>query len=163
LNWGIEDLYWIRLVAFSGFLILLTVAVIFDLRYRRIPNWVNLSLLAIWAAAAISASLLFDGVWKDFAYAGLVALIVLLVSIGMFFLRAIGGGDAKMLAAVALWMPPGGVTSYLIAVILTGGLVSLVTLLWSKGNESRDKRVPYGVAIAFGGLWVCAQTFFSAK
>ncbi|HEX8214006.1 MAG TPA: prepilin peptidase, partial [Allosphingosinicella sp.] len=90
---------------FLGILaLMLTFAAVGDLRKREIPNWLNGAIAALaipfWWAVGIS-------VWPDMAIqlgvaAGVFALFALLFNFGFM-----GGGDVKMIGALALWLPAG--------------------------------------------------------
>jgi len=73
-----------------------------------------------------------------------------------------GGGDVKMAAAISLWFAPADTLRFLVFMSLAGGLVTLVTMAWHKRvkGEGRPK-VPYGVAIAVGGLLILIQRFLN--
>ncbi len=65
-----------------------------------------------------------------------------------------GGGDVKLLTALALWIEPTLFLKLLIVMALAGGVLTIVMGMWHIMRRQRDRiAVPYGVAIAFGGLW----------
>lgn len=149
---------------FSPFLIallglLLLVAAIGDLRTREIPNWLNgaIALLAIpfWWSMGLA-------VWPDMALQIGVALGVFALFALLFQLGWMGGGDVKMIAALALWLPLGGLLNLLVIMSLAGGVLTLVMLARHRLLKSgAELEIPYGVAIAFAGLWVTAQPFLN--
>jgi len=121
-----------------------------DLRSRTIPNVLPLALalgFAVWAVAAPEPA------WP---WRLLGAALVLALGYGAWTLRALGGGDVKLLAAAALWFPLKLLPSFLLAVTLAGGVQALVWLLLRRQGALRltDGRMPYAVAIAAAGLWV---------
>jgi len=76
----------------------------------------------------------------------------------LFMLRMMGGGDVKMIAALALWLPFNALMAMLTVMALAGGAITVFLLVrqrW-RPNAARPE-VPYGVAIAIGGLWVIAN------
>ena len=73
------------------------VGAVWDVRTRRIPNW----LVALLALAAAGATLGMDG-WSALGSSAIHAAIALVVGMGLFALRAIGAGDAKFYSAAAL-------------------------------------------------------------
>jgi len=104
---------------------LVLVAVVYDLRLRRIPNWLTLSGIGI--GLALNAWL---GVLREAALGlGLAAAVYL----PLFLLRAMGGGDLKLMAAVgslagpSAWLVIFGFTAIL------GGIAALVLLVVSGG------------------------------
>lgn len=95
--------------------------------------------------------------------------IRILVSAGIFGLFALshrigmmGGGDVKLATAVALWFSPGETLRFIVVMSLVGGLVTLIAILSHKSRKKLGSpKVPYGVAIAAGGLWNVAQRFLN--
>ena len=91
----------------------------------------------------------------------LVAGALLLIGFGLFAFGHIGGGDVKLLAASALWAGPELILAFLLLTAMAGGLLSAALLVqnrygWVLGFASGDEGavVPYGVALAAGGLFV---------
>ncbi len=139
-------------------LMLLWAAVV-DIRTRTIANGLNL-------AIALMAPLFWWGtgvdLWPDAAIrVGVAAAVFLLLAIA-FYVGAMGGGDVKLGSALALWFAPGATLLLILLMSLAGGVLTLIVLIehYIKKNEGRPE-VPYGVAIAFGGLWLLAQRFLN--
>lgn len=133
-----------------------------DLVSFTIPNFLSLVLLAGFAAFGIS-----QGVsWGLFGLHTGAGLIILAVGWGLFTLRLMGGGDAKFMAATAVWVGWHDLLDYIVAFILCGGILSLLLLLfrwlplpaglaritWVAALHRRENGVPYGVALAAGAL-----------
>ena len=137
----------------------LIAAVVLDLRSRLIPNLLTcgIALLAIpfWWSAGLAP-------WPDVAIrVGVAALVLGLFSIA-FMLRMMGGGDVKLLAAVALWLPPGAVIFLVVLMSIAGGVLTAAMLIRQRLKRSGDKpEIPYGVAIAFSGLWLIGERFLN--
>ncbi len=137
--------------------LLLLAASWLDLRSRTIPNGLNLliALLAIpfWWASGL-------GLWPDVAWQiGLAILVFGLFTIP-FILGAMGGGDVKMLGALALWIPAGALLPLIVIMSLAGGVLTLAMLIRQRLARSEGQmEVPYGVAIAFAGLWLISERF----
>jgi len=137
--------------------LLLLAASWLDLRSRTIPNGLNLliALLAIpfWWASGL-------GLWPDIAWQiGLAILVFGLFTIP-FALGAMGGGDVKMLGALALWIPAGALLPLIVIMSLAGGVLTLAMLIRQRLARSEGQlEVPYGVAIAFAGLWLISERF----
>lgn len=130
--------------------VLLVWAGIEDVRRREIANWKN-------AAIALLAPIWWwsNGLtpWPDMATQLLLGLIVFAVFCAMFIAGWMGGGDVKMIAALALWLPAGTLLQMLAAMSLLGGAVTLLLLVeraWRRRPAAIE--VPYGVAIAAAGL-----------
>lgn len=157
-----QDLLLLSVIVFP--LLVLTAAAK-DLGSYLIPNWISLALAAAfvpaagaaWAAGVPAAELL---VCVGVGAAALVAGVV------MFALRWIGGGDAKLMAACALWLGPAGLAPFLMWTALAGGVLTLTLITVRRhgvsfvgGGEGWVSRlmhpqgdVPYGVAICVGAL-----------
>jgi len=91
-----------------------------------------------------------------------VAAGVFLLFAIAFYLNAMGGGDVKLAGALALWFPPMATVKLVVLTSLAGGVLTLIVagLHRFRKKEGRPE-VPYGVAIAFGGLWLLAQRFLN--
>ena len=130
--------------------LLLLAAGIEDARQRTISNWTNLAIAALapvwWWAQGYT-------IWPDVPLQLLLAAIVLGVFAGMFVLGAMGGGDVKLIAALALWLPLFPMLTLLIVMSLAGGAVTVVMMIERRLRRTEGVlEVPYGVAIAFAGL-----------
>jgi prepilin peptidase CpaA len=93
-----------------------------DLRSRRIPNWLTVSgALAAFCLAAISGITHILLSLQGFAAALAVGLL-------LYFLRALGAGDAKFMAAVGAWA---GLSRLPMAFLAMLGLGAVSALAWS--------------------------------
>ena len=132
-------------------------AAISDLRTRLIHNWLTFGIAAaapaFWWASGLS---LWPGVAAQLAL-GLAAFAVLA---GLFAAGAMGGGDVKLLTALALWLPWQPFLKLIVIMALLGGALTLICLVWHRiARRSGRLEVPYGVAISGAGLWVIASTY----
>ena len=130
----------------------LLIAAFTDLRSRRIDNWLTgaiaIAAPAYWLAAGLS-------IWPDIAIQFGIALATFAVLSILFALKAMGGGDVKLLTALALWIAPIPYLNLLIIMAIVGGLLTLFFGGWHFIRRERDKiAIPYGVAISTAGLWV---------
>lgn len=142
--------------------VLVVVAALTDLTSMRIPNWISAVLILAFFPAAFAVGLSPIEVGLHFG----VGVLVLVAGMAMFALRVIGGGDAKVMAAAALWLGTGALTPFLIWTAILGGAFSLVLMLgrtWASPHLAgapawvstlfRPKGdIPYGVAICGGAL-----------
>jgi prepilin peptidase CpaA len=84
-----------------------------------------------------------------------VTVVAFIVLAGLFAIRAMGGGDVKLLTALALWIQPGDFLQLLLMMALLGGILTIVLGGWHAIRRQKEKlSIPYGVAIAAAGLWV---------
>lgn len=138
----------------------LLVAAFTDIRRRQIDNWLT-------AAIALAAPLFWWSsglaLWPDVAIQFGVALAAFTILAGLFALRMMGGGDVKLLTALALWIAPGLFLKLIIIMALLGGILTIVMGAWHVMRRQRDKlAIPYGVAIAAAGLWVLGTDYLPA-
>jgi len=135
--------------------VLLLMAAWTDIKTRTISNELNatIALLAIafWFVAG-------ETLWPDIAIRIGVALGLFVVCAGLFMIRMMGGGDVKMIGALALWLPFQALLAMLTVMALAGGVITIFLLVRHRFRPNAERpEVPYGVAIAIGGLWVIAN------
>jgi len=139
--------------------LLLLVACWYDVRERTIPNLLNLAiaLLAIPFWWSIGLAL-----WPDIAVQIGVAAIVFALFAIAFAVGAMGGGDVKLIGALALWLPFQAVLLLLFIMSMAGGVLTLAYYLHHRFARRTDRlEIPYGLAIAFGGLWLISERFLN--
>lgn len=139
--------------------LILVVAAVIDVRTFTISNRLNLAvaLLAPIYWWSVALPLWPDAALQIAAAAGVFALLAVAFSIGMM-----GGGDVKLAGALALWFSPGATLRFLVYMSIAGGLLTLVVLVLHRLRSKEGKpEVPYGVAIAIGGLAILAQRFLN--
>jgi len=134
-----------------------------DVTSFTIPNWISGVLIAGFGLAALSVGLPWQTVLVCFG----VGVVGLLVAMGMFALGWIGGGDAKLFAAAALWLGWTAAGPFILITGLAGGALALALLgmrsVWVRPLTTRGPEwvgrlarpggdAPYGVAIAIGAL-----------
>jgi prepilin peptidase CpaA len=137
--------------------IALLVAAFTDIRRRQIDNWLNGAIAATaplyWWACGMA-------LWPDVAWQLGVAAATFAFLAVLFAIRAMGGGDVKLLTALALWIEPTWFVRLLIGMALIGGLLTLALGAWHVLRRRKDKlAIPYGVAISAAGIWVIAAQF----
>lgn len=162
-----------RLAAGALYTLLLVIACITDVRWRRIPNALVLVLALTGFAFSVTTEPWLPGLMR--AFSGLV----LGFSIWILFHIAggMGAGDVKMFAAAAAWLGPGGAWRAALVAALAGGVLSLVALVLQRrtreglervamsvslfslaplgkvaADQQRKTYLPYGVALACGAL-----------
>ena len=140
--------------------IALLVAAFTDLRSRQIGNWLNggiaLAAPLFWWACDLS-------LWPEVAMQIGVALGTFAILAVLFALRAMGGGDVKLLTALALWIEPLLFVNLLVMMALLGGVLTIGFAAWHLMRRQRERlAIPYGVAIAMAGLWVIGTGYLPA-
>jgi prepilin peptidase CpaA len=140
--------------------IALLTAAFTDLRTRQIGNWLNgaiaLGAPLFWWASGLS-------LWPEVAAQIGVALAAFVVLAGLFALRAMGGGDVKLLTALALWIEPAWFLKLVVMMALLGGVLTIAFAGWHVIRGRKGKlAIPYGVAIASAGLWVLSAQYWPA-
>ena len=132
-----------------GLLIALAIALLFaaarDIRSRTIHNWLNagiaLAAPAFWWASGLS-------LWPDVAMQLGIAVLAFALFAGLFALRMMGGGDVKLLTALALWIEPGTFLQLLIIMALAGGALTIVMGGYHFLRREKERlAIPYGVAM----------------
>ena len=134
-------------------------AAIVDIRTRTIANRLNLAIALMaplfWWATGID-------LWPDAAIRVAAAIAVFLLFALAFQAGMMGGGDVKLAAALALWFPPKATIMLIVLMSLAGGVLTVIVMIEHKIKKPEGRpEVPYGVAIAFGGLWLLAQRFLN--
>ena len=160
------------------------VAAVYDLRFRRIPNWLNVSgaVLGIGMNCCLFAR-------HGIVLAALGLVLPLAIYLPLYFLRAMGAGDVKLMAAVGSIVGPHNWLAILLCTAFAGGLLGLGVsvakgrlrqtmynlavliheLFHLRAPADRHKeldvkqepslRLPHGVAIAAGSLAFLALQF----
>jgi len=100
--------------------------------------------------------------WEEGGRGFGVGFACLALFAAIFWFGGMGGGDVKLAGAFALWFQWMVTLKFLVLTSLAGGVVSVATLVWHRrtGREGQAE-VPYGVAIAFAGLWLLGQRFLN--
>ncbi|MBA3834575.1 MAG: prepilin peptidase [Pseudomonadota bacterium] len=153
MNFGIAQLLLVILA------LLLVAAAVIDVRTYTISNRLNVAVALLAPAFWWSVGLpLWPGVAVQIALAlGVLAIFYVFFSIGMM-----GGGDVKLAAALALWLPPGAMLHFVVLMSLAGGVLTLVYVLSHRLRSKPGRpKIPYGVAIAIGALAILAQRFLN--
>jgi prepilin peptidase CpaA len=140
----------------AGLAIALLVAAFTDLRRRQIDNWLNAAIVVGAPMFWWSTGLTLGGIGLQLA----VAFGTFVVLAGLFALRAMGGGDVKLLTALALWITPANFGWLIVIMAILGGILTLVFGAWHIARRQRDRLViPYGVAISAAGIWTIANQY----
>ena len=98
-------------------------------------------------------------------------IIVFIVCFLLFCTGTLGGGDAKMATALALWIPHSAIPAFVMVMALTGGVLGFAALAmrnksflkpqnetgWIAALSRGESTVPYGIALAIAA----AQSFYT--
>lgn len=135
--------------------ILLIVAMVTDWRAREIPNWLTATVALLapvwWWASGMT-------LWPGIGLQVIFCTVMFAIGIGLFAINAMGGGDVKLLAALALWLPGLDLMRMLIFMSLAGGVLTLAMVGWHRFRKREgNPEIPYGLAISAATLWVIAE------
>jgi len=133
-----------------AFAVAMVASAVSDLAWRRLPNWLNAAIAIGYVPWAWAHGM----PWAAMAVAAGVGAIVLLAGFVLFSAGVIGGGDAKMAAAVAVWIGFSyDLLRFFLVMSLAGGVLALAALAIQglRGTPLR-RPLPYGVAIAAAAL-----------
>ena len=164
-----------RLAAGGVFSVLLVVACITDVRWRRVPNALVVVLALLGVAFSTWTDPWFPGLGR--AVSGL--LVGFAIWIGFYLVGGMGAGDVKLFAAAATWLGPTGAWQASLVAALLGGVLSVIALMIQRrlreGSErvaiaistmsvsplgavepgvARKRYLPYGIALSGGALLI---------
>jgi len=139
-----------------------------DLVSMTISNRLCLLLVGSFALCAALLGLSLAEIGWHLAAGGLV----LVIAFGLFAAGWIGGGDAKLAAATALWFGFDQLMPYLVIAGIFGGLLTMLILVlrsrplpalvetwpWLRRLHAANEGVPYGIALAFAALLILPET-----
>jgi prepilin peptidase CpaA len=146
------------------FPIAMVYAAAMDFFTMTIPNRVSLALILGFFAAALLGGLGWDDILKHVG----AGVLMLAITIALFSQGIMGGGDAKLLSAAALWVGFGNLVDYVFMTALFGGILGVGILMfrnvippviiagrdWAERLHDKKAGIPYGVALGAAGLWV---------
>jgi prepilin peptidase CpaA len=144
-----------------------------DLFTMTIANRVSLILIGGFGLLAIMTGM---SATDAFLHVGAGAS-VLVVTFALFSFGWIGGGDAKLAAATALWFGFNHLFDYLIYSSILGGALTLLLIQfrmfplphvlagrdWIERLHRRGGGIPYGIALAAAALLVYPHTEWMTK
>ncbi|MFN7054407.1 prepilin peptidase [Hyphomonas sp.] len=150
----------------AAFLALCLLAAGHDIHRLIIPNWLNLTIAGLFVPAAAVSGLPLE-IIGGHLMAGALAF---LIAFGLFAFRLFGGGDAKMIPAVVLWMGPAAALPFVFYMAIAGGVLALLVLTVRRAMPAEalpgfiqapfreESGIPYGVAIAAGAFIAGSQS-----
>ncbi len=168
--------------AFTVALLAAAIAAFSDFRGMKIANALPLTITAAFVAAwlidlaVLSEQEIFGAWWS----APLAGFLMLVLGFLLFSTGVIGGGDAKLVPALALWTGLGGLPVFLLYMSLAGALLAVLALV-GRGSKAAKKlaglcgekswpavlaegksALPYGIAIFTGALGAFLHTGIAA-
>ncbi|MEO6218741.1 MAG: prepilin peptidase [Sphingomonas sp.] len=138
--------------------LLLVSAGLQDARTREIANWKNAGIAMLAPLWWWSNGFL---LWPDLAIHLGIAAGVFALFLVPFYFGWMGGGDVKMIGALALWFPLQGLLWMLIIMSLLGGALTLLIVIDRAVRRKSEIEVPYGVAIAIAALISLPEPFLN--
>jgi prepilin peptidase CpaA len=146
---------------FFIFSILLVIAAYKDATSMTIPNWISLAMIA-------GFIVMIPFTWQGLPELGThlaVGGAFLAAGFAMFAFGWLGGGDAKLMAATALWMTWPDALQFVLYTTLFGAALGLFLMIgrkfipvrvltsqWMYTMFKDETKMPYGLAIAAGGI-----------
>ena len=139
-----------------------------DLLTMTISNRISIALVACFLGLAFAVQM----PMQDVLYSLSCGLAILLLTFSLFCMGWIGGGDAKLAAATAVWLGWGQVLDYGLVASIFGGLLTIVLIQirkwplpqallrqpWIARLHDNSSGIPYGIALAGAGLVVYPQS-----
>jgi prepilin peptidase CpaA len=138
-------------------------AAVGDVRSFTITNKLNLVIAATFLVLAIPMGMEWPAVFDNIK----VGIIASVIAIAMFYVGIFGGGDAKMIGAVAFWLGSAPMLAFIYFTALAGGVLGVTLIIgrrlarkhglpkspkWARRMLRKRSAIPYGVAIAIGAL-----------
>ncbi|MET0546208.1 MAG: prepilin peptidase [Caulobacterales bacterium] len=163
-----------EIALFLVFPVLAAIAAIYDAASMTIPNWLNAVIAALFIPVALAAHWSLPAIGTHLA----LGVVVFLIGAGLFFAKVMGGGDVKMIAACSVWvgLPISSLLGFLAATAIAGGVLAAFALVarritpaglseagWARWLTERRAGLPYGVAIAVGGVFAWMNSDLGAS
>lgn len=165
-DWTIAVIDLIALILFPA---LMAYSAVSDLFTMTIANWISIVLVAGFSVLAFASGMPIQAIGLDHLACGAAVLVVTFI----FFARGwIGGGDAKLAAATAVWIGWPRLSDYALLASVLGAVLTLAILRarkmdlparlleksWIARLHNRKSGIPYGVALAAAGLVIYPET-----
>ncbi len=147
---------------------LMVFAAFSDLFTMTISNRISIALVAVFFVLAVALGVPSN----EIEWHAACGLLVLLLTFFFFSRSWIGGGDAKLASATALWLGFDHIADYGLYAALIGGAITVLVLVmrrwplpgflmrqqWIARLHDRENGVPYGIALALAGLILYPET-----
>lgn len=144
------------------FPLLMLFAAISDLLTMKVANWVPLALVAVYLVAAPWSGVPLSQIGLHLT----CGFAVLAITFGMFAMGWMGGGDAKLASAAAVWLGWSHILPFVAMAAVLGGALTLFIIMfrflplplflvrqtWALRLHDRKSGIPYGIALGAAGL-----------
>ena len=149
----------------AGFVFLTVSAAISDYQKMKIPNWISAALCILFAVYAWWLP-----TWASVGWHAAVGAVIFLAAVLSYAFGIFGGGDVKLLGAIALWAGPDRIVEFLMLTGILGGAFGVMIIaarwtvialpriadkpgaVWNIARWGRDGACPYGIPIAVAAL-----------
>jgi prepilin peptidase CpaA len=171
----IEALQLVDLILISGLAALAIGAALSDWARYIIPNQIPIAVTGLFVVHA-GVMLVRGAAPMSLVWALVCGVAVFAGGAFLFAQKVLGGGDVKLMAALALWAGPQHIVEFILVTTLYGALLSAAFLLpaFRQKEEAADihvgaltaamkRRLPYGLAIATGAVVVCLRLLTEAR
>ncbi len=164
------------LIRYGVLVLMVTIAAVYDIQFRRIPNGLVLTGLVLSLVIHVTFNEFYG--FKEWGYGMLTGFGLFLP---LYALRAMGAGDVKLMAMAGSFLDAGSAIGLVLTTLVVGGVLAIVVALWhgvlrqaignihvllvmtlfkklSGGNAQLEQlpssagNLPYAVAIAIGTL-----------
>ncbi|MGQ0446570.1 MAG: A24 family peptidase [Beijerinckiaceae bacterium] len=147
---------------------LMVFAAVSDLLTMTISNRISIALAVLFIAMAFACGLPATQILRHLA----CGAAMLVFAFGLFAMGWIGGGDAKLAAATAIWLGFDHLGDYALSASLIGGVLTLSIIMlrkwplpgallarqWATRLHEPGTGIPYGIALATAGLMLYPET-----
>ncbi len=158
----------IQYAAFILFPLIMLIAAVSDLMTMKISNFLSAGLLLAFLLVAFLTKMPMQTLLWSLG----CGFMMLAITFGMFAMGWVGGGDAKLVSAIAIWMGWSLLMPYLLVASVFGGILTLVLLMfrrfrlpgflanreWALRLHKPRGGIPYGVALAASALFFYPST-----
>ena len=150
-------------------------AAVTDSLKLKIPNVISGAIIICFATAYGLQEILEKNAFQDLSSHLISGGVMLVIMMVLFFLKLFGGGDAKIIPAIALWIGLNGLPLFIMVTTIAGGTLALTSIAlrkatigqkiitkmlhysalkngWVGALAKGDNVVPYGIAIAAGAI-----------
>ena len=147
-------------VLLAGLAIALLWVIVTDLKSRTISNHLTLTVAAgaplYWLAIGLP-------LWPGIAWQLGLAALVFAICCALFAMRQMGGGDVKLLTALALWVPPSQFTMLVVAMAMLGWVLTMAVGAWRVAHSTTIQTHPARDTIFLIIGTIIAALFASAR